>query len=525
MAGIGSFAFITPILGNIDTDIGPSSNVGWYSTAWILCQGIGSLFGGRVSDIFGRRWVFIMGSVFGLVGSIIAATATSMNQIIGAGVISGLGGGVQVSWFWVVSELVPMKWRYLANSGAYVIAIPTNSVGAKLAYTFQHNTSVRWRGCFYFLIACNAVSVLLWYLFYHPPTFKMLHRRQAFKTLLMSFDWIGLLIYVGSLWTFLMGLGWGGGTYPWKSAPVIASILAGAAGFVVLLLWEAFLPIKQTTPFIPLHLLRNGPLMVVTGITGIGASIYYGTTVIWPQAVAVLYTEYSSSYIGTLYSVVIICYTSGLFVGGIVATFAGNKYPVIVSMTIAAPFLAAAGTNFLDLSLTLGLILPGALAVGFMEGIALTNTSFPLLTQEEIGTAGGLSQTIRLLIGNVAVTVYSATLRTRLSNTIPSNVNPAAQQAGLPESSLPSLLSALSGLVPLDASYVPGLTPAVSEAATTAYKVANAQAFKTVFLVTLAFSVPGMILCWFIKKDDPSKMNFVAQHIHDTKDEKKIESQ
>lgn len=248
-AGIGGYALAAPLLANINDDIGPSSNIAWFLMAWILCQGIGNLIAVRVNDIFGRRWVFIMGSLLGLIGSIIAATAQSVNALVGAAVIMGLGGGIQISWFWAISELVPMKWRYLANSGAYVMAFPTSPLAPKIAYTIQHTTSVKWRGCFYLVSVCNAFSVFLWYTFYRPPTFKMLHRRRALKELLIGFDWVGPALYAASAWTFLMGITWGGGQYPWKSGHVIGSILAGAFGFVLLPLWEAYLPIKGTYPF------------------------------------------------------------------------------------------------------------------------------------------------------------------------------------------------------------------------------------------------------------------------------------
>ncbi len=104
---------------------------------------------GRLSDIFGRRWFFIVGSIIGLVGNIIAATAHSVNALIGAEVLIGIASGFQISFFWVIGELVPMKWRYIASSYCYAMTIPTNPLAAKIAITIQNNTSVGWRACFY----------------------------------------------------------------------------------------------------------------------------------------------------------------------------------------------------------------------------------------------------------------------------------------------------------------------------------------------------------------------------------------
>jgi Fungal trichothecene efflux pump (TRI12) len=129
-----------------------------------------------------------------------------------------------------------MNWRYIANSGLYAFTIPTNPLAPNIAISFQTQTSVKWRGCFYFMIAVNVLSVLCWDLFYHPPTYKMLHRRTQAKEMLLRFDWIGLILYTAGLPVFLTGLVWGRTLYPWKSTQVIGTVVAGAVGLVVFIL-------------------------------------------------------------------------------------------------------------------------------------------------------------------------------------------------------------------------------------------------------------------------------------------------
>lgn len=89
-AATGGFALVAPLLGVINEDIGPSDNITWVALVYLLCQAVFFLIVGRLSDIFGRRWFFITGSVIGLVGSILGATAQSVNQLIGAEVFIGI---------------------------------------------------------------------------------------------------------------------------------------------------------------------------------------------------------------------------------------------------------------------------------------------------------------------------------------------------------------------------------------------------------------------------------------------------
>lgn len=85
------------------------------------------MLSGRLTDLFGRRWFFISGSTIGLVGAIVGVTAQTVNQVIAAEVLIGVAAGFQISFFWVVSEIVPMNRRFIANSGIYLFSVPTVS--------------------------------------------------------------------------------------------------------------------------------------------------------------------------------------------------------------------------------------------------------------------------------------------------------------------------------------------------------------------------------------------------------------
>jgi hypothetical protein len=87
---------------------------------------------------------FITGSLLGVLGAIVGATAQTVNTLIGAEILLGISAAFQISFFWVISELVPMRWRYAANTYAYIMTIPTNPLAAKIAFKFQL-TSVKWR--------------------------------------------------------------------------------------------------------------------------------------------------------------------------------------------------------------------------------------------------------------------------------------------------------------------------------------------------------------------------------------------
>lgn len=97
-------------------------------------------------------------------------------------------------------------------------------------------------------------------------------------------------------------------------------------------------------------------------------------------------------------------------------------------------------------------------------------------------------------------TVYTVVLSNRLATTIPQQVPPALVQAGLPESSTGAWIAAYAAGTGFGG--VQGSTAQIDAIGTRAYQFASSDAYRTVFLTTLAFSSIGIILTWFAPNVD-----------------------
>jgi len=234
---------------------------------------------GRISDIFGRRWVFAGGSILGCIGSIICVCATNIPMLIGGTTVIGIGAATQVSFPIVMGELLPMKYRFYGNALIFVFCIPGSGFGPVVAQAFVEYTSVGWRGIYYLLIALNGSAAALWIAFYHPPTFEMKHKSERVMDYVKTFDYIGTLLYTAGLLLFLLGLSWGGSVYPWTSAHVIATLVVGVLTLAAFALYETYAPLKE--PLVPMHLFKNGPWVMSTVVLGVGAGMYYAFALIW----------------------------------------------------------------------------------------------------------------------------------------------------------------------------------------------------------------------------------------------------
>ena len=95
----------------INAELGPSPSYTWITVSWTLGAAILVSVGGRLSDIFGRRYFMLAGASLAFVGTIVGATGKSINQMIASGVILGVGSGFQEMGFACFMEFIPNKYR------------------------------------------------------------------------------------------------------------------------------------------------------------------------------------------------------------------------------------------------------------------------------------------------------------------------------------------------------------------------------------------------------------------------------
>lgn len=134
----------------------------------------------------------------------------------------------------------------------------------------------------------------------------------------------------------------------------------------------------------------------------------------------------------------------------------------------------------------------GGFALGWVDALALVSLSVTLENQLMIGTGVGVASAMRTVISTSSATVYTAILNNRLATTIPVTMTGALVQAGLPSSSVANFISTIE-TNPAQLSKIPGATSQIIAVGMEAFKSANAKAYTTVYLSTIAFSGVGVI--------------------------------
>src|ERR1700759_1914141 len=116
------------ILTFINAELGPDPRYTWITISWNLGGAIFVTVGGRLSDIFGRRWFFISGNVLLIIGAIISATGKSIPQMIAGGAIFGAGSGFMEMSFGAIQVGSPACLRLF---GSNYLGVSCADIGQK----------------------------------------------------------------------------------------------------------------------------------------------------------------------------------------------------------------------------------------------------------------------------------------------------------------------------------------------------------------------------------------------------------
>lgn len=236
---------VTTALPTISEQFKSASGYTWIGSAYLIAQSAATPIWGKVSDIFGRKPILLVTNAIFFVGSLLAGVSVSMNMLIAARVVQGIGGGGLITLVNIaISDLFSVRDRgayFGMIGGVWALA---SSLGPVVGGLFTQKVS--WRWCFYINLPIDGVAFLIILFFLDIQTPKTPLRKG-----LKAVDWLGSLTMVGGTIMFLLGLEYGGITYPWKSVTVLCLIIFGVVviGIFFLIEWRV-----APYPLMPLEL-------------------------------------------------------------------------------------------------------------------------------------------------------------------------------------------------------------------------------------------------------------------------------
>ncbi|KAJ1848083.1 hypothetical protein H4S02_000332 [Coemansia sp. RSA 2611] len=242
------FTIVTTAIPKIALEFHALSDATWIATAYMLTTTALQPLYGRLSDTFGRVPTLIVAIAVFMAGSAACGWAHGMGVLIFGRALQGIGGaGLVALVFIIISDVTTEEERpaYLGVLGAvWSIA---SVIGPVLGGVFSDKVSWRWAFLINLPVAGAVLIIVVLFLRLPMP-------RDSFWQKLKKIDVLGSLVLVGAVVMLLLGLTWGGKTFPWKSARVICLLVFGVVmlGVFMLIEWKV-----AADPTVPMHLFRN----------------------------------------------------------------------------------------------------------------------------------------------------------------------------------------------------------------------------------------------------------------------------
>jgi EmrB/QacA subfamily drug resistance transporter len=407
------------------------ANLSWLVTAFALTAGIATPLYGKLSDMYGRRRLYLSAIVLFLIGSALCGIAQSMTQLILFRAFQGIGaGGLMVLTMTISADIATPRER-AKFQGIFGAVFGVASIAGPIigGYLTEH---VSWRWIFYINLPLGAIALAVAFAVLRLPRRTSPHR----------VDWLGAALISGVLTCLTLLASWAGTSYTWSS-PLIIGLGAGAVLLTVLFV---LLERAAVEPVLPLRLFRDRTFTLGAAAVTLLATAMLGAATFLPLFLQ-LATGATASNSGLLLLPLMIgMIVSSTFVGQFVTRLGTYKWFIVTGTLLAA--VAAALFSTMDLSTSTFASSAYMVLFGAGLGMVLQNLLLAVQTTTPAADRGAATSAVtfaRSIGGAVGVSVLGAVFSGRLGAG-QASVTPEAIQA-LPEAARHATQVVFSGAV------------------------------------------------------------------------------
>lgn len=390
---------VSTAMPTIVAQLGGLEHYSWVFSAYMLTSTTVVPLYGKISDLYGRRNLYIFAMAIFLAGSILCGQAQSMPQLIFARALQGLGaGGIQPLAFILIGEMFTLEQR-AKMQGFFSGVWGVSSIAGPLLGGFIVD-QLSWHWVFYVNILPGLLAAAL---------VALAWRDQPRGQERPAVDYLGAVLLTSSIVTLLLGLTDTGNGSSWVLI-VIAIVL------FILLLWVES---RAADPILPLHLFRFDRLFA----SSIAHGVFSGWALFGVVSFIPLFVQ---SVMGTSATQAGLTITP-LLLGWVVASIIGTRlllktgyYKLALTGTsvlfIGSALLSQVNENTSQIMLMVFITLMGT-------GMGLSIPPFLIAVQTAVerrylGTATSTLQFSRSMGGTLGVSVMGAALGTRLASNL-----------------------------------------------------------------------------------------------------------
>jgi EmrB/QacA subfamily drug resistance transporter len=467
-----SSTVVTNALPRIVADLhGSQTGYSWVVVATLLTMTATTPVWGKLADLFSKKVLVQTALVVYSAGSLIAGLAPSMEVLIGARAMQGLGvGGLTALVQVVIASMVSPRerGRYSGYIGA-TFALATVS-GPLLGGVIVDTPGLGWRWCFFIGLPVAALAFFVLQKTLHLPV----RRRDV------HVDYLGATLLVAGVSILLVWVSLAGTSFAWGSATSVFLIATGLLVVGAAVYVEARVAVE---PVVPLRLFRDRTTALATVASVLVGIAMFGSTVYLSQ-----YFQLARGMSPTMAGLMSVAMVGGLLVSSIVTgriiTHTGRwKRFLVGGMVLVVAGLALLA--MIDDTTSLWFIGGGMAVLGLGLGATMQNLVLSVqnnVAQSDLGAASSVVAFFRTMGGSIGVSALGAVLTHQVADRVDAALNrlgvhPDTHRSG----GIPDVSS-------------------LDEPFRTIFEHAFGQATGHLFLVALPFAMLALVCVLFIKE-------------------------
>jgi EmrB/QacA subfamily drug resistance transporter len=433
-------------------------DVQWVVEAYGVFLSALLLVGGALSDLFGRRRIFLIGIGVFAVASVACGLSGSIRQIISARCAQGMGAALLVPGsLAIIGAAFDEESRGQAIGTWSGFTAITTALGPVLGGWLVQYASWRWAFLLNVPLALAVIAISL----RHVPESRGPEVRQV--------DWLGALLATAGLAGVITGF-LESARLGWKNPVVYGSLFAGLVLLPAFLALEARLP----SPMVPLKLFKSGSFLGANALT----LFLYATLGIFfflfPMCLIQLQHYPPTAAGAAMLPMILLMFLLSRWSGGLAQSY-GGRIPLVIG-----PLIVAVGFILFAILLMSGsywkTYFPAALVLGLGMAITvapLTTTVMSSIDRQHAGIASGINNAVARVAGVLAIAVFGYVM----VKVFDARLEPSLMNLQLPNHAVSELRSReieLAGLQPprgLDANTSLAIRHAVSASFTSGFRV------------------------------------------------------
>lgn len=399
-------------LGKIVEEFNSFSSLSWVVTAYLLTSTITTPIAGKLSDMYGRRKILLIGVFIFTLSSLMAGFSGSMMDLIIWRMIQGIGGGIiSANAFTIIGDLFAARERGKWQGMFGAVFGLSSVIGPLLGGYLTDKQSVfglletSWRWNFWVNVPVAVVAfVLIWH---YCPQLK--HEKKP------VIDYAGVALLTGLLATLVLAID--------NTEKIFAEVLSSTGMSLLSLrlvmfaiiaaLIYAFVKVEKRAkePVIDFSFFKNKNFLLLSAITLVHGAAFLG---------AILYlTQFNQQVFEatpTQSGLMLLPMIAGLMISSIsTGQFISKtgKYKKMITVGFVGMALMLSLLTFLSPTSSYAFEAVLIFFLGLSTGVALPTLTIAIqaeFEQSKLGVATGLNQLARSLGSTVGTAIFGSIL-------------------------------------------------------------------------------------------------------------------